>query len=457
MGMRANANMLLPSRRLTASASGAERTWDLAFLGVLFYLIVEYTRLGAIYPMVGSLNVGKIAVGIAALGCLVAPQFRAAHDSHRGSIDLTIILFLLVCFISACLARYQEMAWDGFLDLLRWGVIYLLLTRILTNSWRVRIFVFLFLLLNFKLAQFQIREFIFKKSVMPDERMLVTLGVGAGTTGFFSNSADFGVAMCVAWGLAGPLLFAESKRLLRLFLWVCFTIFLIAILVCGSRGAVVGACGVVLVSFVRNPRRLLAMFMSLLLLAGTVYILPEASKERFRSAWNWQSDKTASDRVMFWKAGLRLFEEHPVLGVGINNYPLTRMHFDESGVKHPFPSAAHSTYISLLSELGLSGSLCFLALLVLFFRLNAQTRQSLLALGPTERHSFEFCLAVGLDLALIAYLVSGAFVSVFNYPHLWILLGLSVGLHTACARKQPEPAAAAIPNPRKFALTAKRT
>ena len=456
MGTPATANMSLPSRRLTASTSGGERTWDLAFLGLLFYLIVEYTRLGEMYPLLGSLKVSKIAAGIAVLGYLLAPRFRTAHDSQRGRIDLLVILFLLVCFISACLARYQETAWDGFLDFLRWGVVYFLMTRILTNSWRVRIFVLLLLLLNFKLAQFNIRDFLSRKSATQDEMMLVTMGVGAGTTDFFGNASDFGVAMCVAWGLAGSLLFWDAKRLLRFFLWLCFATFLIAILVCGSRGAIVGACGIALAAFVKNPRKLLPVFMSLLLLAGSVCVLPEASKERFRRAWNWQSDQTSSARVMLWKAGLRLFEEHPVLGVGINNYALTRVHFDESGVQYPTPSAAHSIYISVLSELGLMGSLCFLAFLVLFFRANAQTRKSLLVLGAAGRHSFEFCLAVGLDLALIGYLVSGVFVSVFGYPHLWFLLGVSVALHTACAQNQPAPAAATIPNTRKFALTARR-
>jgi hypothetical protein len=32
---------------------------------------------------------------------------------------------------------------------------------------------------------------------------------------------------------------------------------------------------------------------------------------------------------------------------------------------------------------------------------------------------------------MIGYLVSGAFVSVFWYPHIWVLSGLAMGLNTA--------------------------
>jgi len=39
-------------------------------------------------------------------------------------------------------------------------------------------------------------------------------------------------------------------------------------------------------------------------------------------------------------------------------------------------------------------------------------------------------MAQGLNLAMVGYLLSGAFLAVLYYPHLWVLLGLSVGLNT---------------------------
>jgi hypothetical protein len=38
---------------------------------------------------------------------------------------------------------------------------------------------------------------------------------------------------------------------------------------------------------------------------------------------------------------------------------------------------------------------------------------------------------------MIGYLVSGAFVSVFWYPHIWVLSGLAMGLNTATAPPEP--------------------
>ncbi|MGB2890209.1 MAG: hypothetical protein WBC04_21140, partial [Candidatus Acidiferrales bacterium] len=115
----------------------------------------------------------------------------------------------------------------------------------------------------------------------------------------------------------------------------------------------------------------------------------------------------------------------------------------------------HSLYVQALSETGLAGSVPLLALWVFFFRLNARTRRRLQALGLADRRNFEYRLSVGLDLAMVGYLVSGAFIAVIYYPHLWILLGLSAGLYVACLQKQPAIELAEPRDPeRKFALAA---
>ena len=43
-----------------------------------------------------------------------------------------------------------------------------------------------------------------------------------------------------------------------------------------------------------------------------------------------------------------------------------------------------------------------------------------------DENRFPFYLSHGLDVALIGLAVSGSFLTVLYYPHLWLLLGLSV-------------------------------
>ncbi len=74
--------------------------------------------------------------------------------------------------------------------------------------------------------------------------------------------------------------------------------------------------------------------------------------------------------------------------------------------------------------------------------------------SPGGRRSFEYCLPLGLDLALVGYLASGAFLSVLFYPHLWILLGLSVAANTTANKQPEEQAAEKQSQERNFALAA---
>ncbi len=435
----------------------AEARWSLAFAGLLFYVVVEYTRLPAMYPFLSVFRPGKIAIVLAVLGYLVSPRLRGSARPATRGLDLAIFVFILGSFVSALLAPQKEHVWEAFLGVLGWGVIYFLITRILINSWRVRIFLFLLLLLNLKLAQHAIRQYIAERAMgLSDMRIIMGGGLIGGSTGFFGNAADLGLAMCVVWAFAWALLAGktEKKKLARVFLIICFTLFFLVILLCGSRGAIVGAGAIVLAALARTPKKIGAVALALLFLFCISFVLPDASKERFKSGWDWENDSNAASRIRFWKTGLHMFRHYPIFGVGPENFPqVYATQYSDPWYRARF--AAHSVYIQALAETGLVGTTLLVALVVLFLRLNARTRKHALASSPAGRRSFEYCLPLGLDLALVGYLTSGAFLSVLYYPHLWILLGLSVAANTACATKQPEAQAAKKESQeRNFALAA---
>jgi len=412
----------------------SELRWSLGFVAMLLYLFVEYMRLSAQYPIFQAVHIGKIVVGLAVLGWLVAPRVRRAGPAVQAA-DIVLGVLVLTTTISAIFARDQESAWNTVLDLLRWALIYFLIGRIIVSSWRHRIFMFLFLLLNLKMAQATIRSFHSAKQFGESAEAMAKFGFGAGSVGFFANAGDFGVAMCVVWPLAGILLLGESKKLPRLFFLISFLAYSGAIVVCGSRGAVLGAVITAAAAWARNPRRLGAVLIFLLFIPGIIYVLPQASKQRWQSAANWQEDKTASQRLSLWMAGLRMFRDHPLLGVGPGNFPSSYSGKYAGPGEDPSGWVPHSIYIEALSELGLAGTIPVLLLILLCFRLNSGTRKRFLPSDRKQR-GFEFSLALGLDLALVGYMVSGAFLAVLYYPHLWIILGLSMGLHTAVTNRR---------------------
>jgi O-antigen ligase len=431
-----------------AALRSREARWSLGFLGLLLYAFVEYTSLPTMYPILSPLHLGKVVVVLAAIGYMVAPRSETVSSSGTKAMDAVMLLLFCSVLFSTLVHGTALHVWAGFWDFVKWVVIYFLVSRVLTSRWRLQGFLFFVLLLNLKLAQFAVRGYASARGAgMSGMEMIKLGGVSGGTNAFFGNANDFGLAMCVVWGLTWALFFRKKQKMLQwLFLAVCFVAFLLAILFCGSRGAVVGAAAIVLMAALRTPKRARALILLVLFLCSIFFVMPGAVTQRFQSAVNWRHDPNTFSRLMLWKAGLSMWADHPIFGVGPENFPYAFV----SNIKYTsmFPGGdakwvAHSLYVQTLAELGLIGFLPFLALIFVFLRLNARTRKEALARNPDGRGSLEYCVAAGLDLAMVGYLTSGAFLAVLYYPHLWILLGLSVATHRICL-SQPVAQPAAV-------------
>jgi O-antigen ligase len=132
-----------------------------------------------------------------------------------------------------------------------------------------------------------------------------------------------------------------------------------------------------------------------------------------------------------------MWADYPILGVGPENFRFVRFaHYHLSDpVLDRLPYVCHSLYVQVLTELGTAGALATLGILTSFFVLSRSVQQRLKAKGAGPR-CFERCLVSGLVMAMIGYLVSGAFVCVFWYPHIWVLSGLLMGLNSYVSRDE---------------------
>lgn len=418
-----------------------EPRWSLGFVGVLLFIFVQYTSLPLMYPVLAPLHTAKIAVGLALLGYLIAPRSPAGIAKEPRVIDAAILFLMFSIVVSAVLNSGRVGIWGGVLYVLDWVVIYFLISRLLTSRWRLRWVIFLLLLLNLKMAQYSVRTYIAGIRAGYSGMEIIKLGgaSGARMTAFFGNADDFGMAMCIVFGLTLPLLFRKRQKLYqKFFLGVCFLGFLLAVLLCGSRGAVVGAAAVVFVALIRMPKKSAAVMVLLFFVAALLVVMPGAGWTRFQNALHWRQDKDVYSRFMLWKAGAYMWANHPGFGVGAMEFPNTFLSNPLYVSWNPYGAethATHSIYVEAISELGTAGTLLLALAIVAFFRGNAQTRKWALAQNPEGRRSFDYCLAAALDLAMVAYLVCGVFLAELYYPHLWILLGLGAATSRVCTAK----------------------
>ena len=156
-------------------------------------------------------------------------------------------------------------------------------------------------------------------------------------------------------------------------------------------------------------------------------IVPQGSRDRFQTAGE---DETSTARTLRWAQGIEMARARPILGVGYENWEV--YHSDH------FPSGqgsllAHNIFVQVGAELGYTGLLAFLMMIGAKFRVNWQTRK--LARTTPGDNRFLYAMAFGLDGAMVGYLASGFFVTVFYYPYFWINLAMTISLHRSMLLK----------------------
>jgi O-antigen ligase len=133
-----------------------------------------------------------------------------------------------------------------------------------------------------------------------------------------------------------------------------------------------------------------------------------------------EKDASAQDRLMSWKAGLKMFQDHP-LGVGPGNFAA---HMGDYLAGRDGRDT-HNTYVRCLAEIGLPGFALFTGLVANAFWMVRRTKQSIAAWPELETiavHGF------ALQMALIMYLICMIFGS-YNYIEiLWVVLLLPAAL-----------------------------
>ena len=128
-------------------------------------------------------------------------------------------------------------------------------------------------------------------------------------------------------------------------------------------------------------------------------------------------------------AAVRMFLDHPYLGVGPDNYPERYLEYSqEIGLDPRIEERhAHNLYLEALAEYGAIGAAAFFAILAVAFRAALAARA---APGAA-------LVAEGAAVALLAFLVNGIFLQA-SYPHyLWITSGLALAAGRL-ASKPPE-------------------
>ena len=378
------------------------------------YLFVEYVRPQQIYTSLAVFPWGNFALGGAALLTLLEGRL-----SFRETLIWVLVgAFTLIIFVSTAAAGFPYAALHGESGWSMW-VSWLLAMSVIAGMSKNRpqiILLFAFWILwNLKMSQSGVRSWAAAGFAFQDWGM-------AGAPGWFTNSGEFGAEMVVFFPITLYFmigLWPSLSRTKRLSLLAVAASAVLGMVGSASRGAVLGGVAIGLWILFANPHRVRNLLLLGSLAVLGYLMLPQGSKDRWSTAG---TDKTSTLRITYWKRGVQLTKENPVLGVGFQNWiPAYKARFQERGQE------PHNVFIKASAELGVVGLVVFLGLIGATLHQNVMTRRHSNPKGPRPDR-FAYFMAFGLDSAMIGYLAAGFFVTILYYPYFWVNLGFTLAL-----------------------------
>lgn len=417
-------------------------TQPASFWFLCIYLFFEYVRPQQLFPVIDVFPWTQ-----ATLILTVVTFFLEGNWFSVSSVATRWLLaFTVLVAASIYAAVYPDEGLKHINTYFVWVLVYLLIINIVITQRRYLVFLLAFLLYNYQMTYGAMRQWAGRGFGFSSWGL-------SGGTGWFANSGDFGVALCIFLPVSVYFAIAVKPYLTTKWkYWIVLSMpitALIAIIGSSSRGAVVGLAGIGIWMLVRSKRRLRAFAWVSVVAVFTYLALPAEQKQRFTEAG---TDTTSVRRLTYWEKGYDIAKAHPWQGIGYSNW--LRYYRQHVNIQGELP---HNTPVLAMAEIGFPGLLLFLGLHVVIFVLNARTRR-LGARDPTDGR-FNALIARGLDGGLVGLFVSGLFDTVLWYPFFWLHLGLTVALYEVTRRKlavvmPPQRAARQVVGAQRQALRA---
>lgn len=390
-----------------------------AFWWLCIYIFFEYVRPQTLYPIIDILPYGQIS--------LLLTCFTAIADKNikwvKNSGSLLLILFFMIVILSSVLAFKPSISFGKIDIMVNWVILYFLIITIINTEKKFIGFLLVFFLVNFKMSQYGFRSFV--------TQGYTSFGV-SGSPGWFKDSGDLGIQMILFVSLSAAFILALKDywgRNKKLLMYLMPLTGLITIIATTSRGVQLGiiATGV---WFLLKARNGIKGLVGILIIGLLFYaLLPERMLNEYSSAGD---DRTSQARLALWSFGGEVIRDHPVLGVGYYNWIDYCNFMNPDGIAgKKYCLVAHNTYVTATAEIGITGLIVYVILMLFILILNARTRAN----AKQRNNKFILYIAHGLDGGVIGFIVATIFFSVLFYPMIYVQLAMTVALYEISKKK----------------------
>lgn len=237
----------------------------------------------------------------------------------------------------------------------------------------------------------------------------------------------FALDACLVIPLAFVFVWRSRVKWERMFALGCLIATIGSTLLGASRGGFLALAVAFAWLVLNSPRRLRNFIVILILVLPPLLMLPSSPLRRLVHPK--ESDLNGeNDRIIAWRAGLRMIKQHPVMGVGLGEFKPKMLAYADPGIN--FSSIAHNTYLEIAAETGLPNLLIFIAMLFFTYRSLSRVRHRAADSGPP----FLYLAALGMQAGFVGYVFGAGFLSSEYLKLFWLWMFVSMALPTFLSR-----------------------
>lgn len=415
----AGASRNVPRAGASPKASGAapfvlRRGHTLTFAAVLLFTILLYLRPADLWPSPFTSSIAFV-VGTATLIIFLftQPSLEGNLTARPREVNL-LLVFCLLALLSMPLAVEPGTAWETFSGVfIRCALIFVVMVNAVRTTARLRWLLWVAICAGLAVSFKAVNDYRLGNLTVEGYRVG---GVGEGLFGNPNEVALFLVTLIpVTIALA-----LGARSLMRKSAYAVVTLLMLAaIVVTFSRGGFLGLAAALGLLAWKMGRRNRLVILVVALACGTLLLAlaPSSYSLRLLSIFIPSLDPVGSSdmrRQLLWQS-LLVAGRHPLLGIGMGNFPLVS----------PHNLVTHNTYTQVAAEMGLPALVVYVLFVLTPFK----------GLARIERETYEgrkgsrfYYLAVGIHASLLGYMVSSLFASVAYVWYVYYVVAYAVCL-----------------------------
>jgi O-antigen ligase len=386
------------------------------FLGLVVLILIHFVQPAGLVPALAPFRVELVYALLLLFSYVVHRASTPTAPSLTSPILRAVLILLGYATLTVPFAIYRGGALDQVITLAKLVFILFFIATLIDSRFRLRSIVWVLVGLLAWYAGSAMHSYLqgVRFSQQDLERAVgVSSAVG-------DPNALAGLIMGLLPFLIAAIRFTRMIAA-RLLLLSVFPLALATLIVTGSRASILALAAVGIYFVFHSKHKALSFVCFVALLYATWLAMPAEYQQRYlspvRYAQGEELDESNALRLSVWKAGWRMFLDHPVLGVGAGQFS-TAYGTVYSGREHGPWMRPHNLLIEVGCELGLAGLVIFGYFLFQIVKANRSLLQ-LKGKGPYKLN-YEVAVACGALLAGVSI------VSVFGhtlYRPYWYLLG----------------------------------